>query len=131
PGTIASSYRFHRRSDNAMGNTWGSGQRADSVIINPIEQIRFASGLEISTFGQFVLSNASAEGWIGVFDTDWHNPRNWARDRIPLTSDHVIIPAFTPFQPVVSQNVSIRSLLMQPSSTLEILNNSLFNTLEN
>jgi len=48
--------------------------------------------------------------WIGVVDNNWHNPANWDNNALPGIDAFVVIPANTPFHPIVNNNVIIQLL---------------------
>lgn len=63
--------------------------------------------------------------WTGAFDTNWSNPRNWSCSSypnlyIPDANTDVIIESGTLNDPVISTNLSCRSLLIKPGATLTI-----------
>jgi hypothetical protein len=42
--------------------------------------------------------------WLGVTDSNWHNPSNWSQGAVPDWQDHVVIPSVVApaFSPVIS-----------------------------
>ena len=59
--------------------------------------------------------------WIGNISINWHTAANWECGFLPVLTSDVIVPSGAVFMPTVSANDEIRSLLMQPGSTLIIL----------
>lgn len=59
--TTASSYNLYKRENNAFGNTWGSildtGDLVNTIA-GPKNQITFSTGLNVTSFSQFVLTNS-------------------------------------------------------------------------
>lgn len=86
------------------------------------------SGAQIQTFDvdlgganqQFRLISSE---WNGSVDTSWTNTANWAPASIPTSSSSVRIPNVTN-KPVVSSSASVKDILINSGSSLE-LNNSL------
>lgn len=59
--------------------------------------------------------------WTGTVSTDWFNPANWNNCReIPGPTSDVVIPGSLSNYPVVSANVTIKSLTAQPGSTVTV-----------
>ena len=107
--TMPSDFALHQRLQNAFASAWTFNNNADALDSNA-QAISFSSNVNITTFGQFVIAAPEADTWIGVVDNDWHNPSNWASGAIPTSSSNVIIPAGTPFHPIVNANATIRLL---------------------
>lgn len=57
--TLASNYNLYKRESNAFGNTWGSVLDTGDAISGSGSntKVTFSTGLNITSFGQFVLSN--------------------------------------------------------------------------
>ncbi|MEP7171811.1 MAG: hypothetical protein ABI855_20725, partial [Bacteroidota bacterium] len=59
--------------------------------------------------------------WTGTVSTDWFNVTNWGGCALPTCQTNVIIPNFTPFQPVITgQNASCRSVDVNLGSSLTL-----------
>ena len=59
--------------------------------------------------------------WVGRVSTDWQNPLNWSCGIVPDITKSVMIPAGTPFSPmVISTDVNIDRLWIQPGATVTI-----------
>ncbi len=39
--------------------------------------------------------------WLGCTSNDWFNPANWSMNAVPVSTDNILIPGFTPFQPTI------------------------------
>ncbi|GAA0878299.1 hypothetical protein GCM10009119_12670 [Algoriphagus jejuensis] len=104
---------------------------------------QFKNSQYFGTTGTGILTAATGEcvlgTWFGITDNDWNNASNWCGGVPTLTTD-VIIPAGTPFSPVVgvaggkTQSITIASgatLTMSGTSLLEVagnwINNGTFN----
>ena len=60
--------------------------------------------------------------WFGNISIDWHNFQNWECGILPTLTSDVVIPSGAFLFPTVSANDEIRSLLLQTSASLNILN---------
>ncbi len=49
-------------------------------------------------------ASAPAKTWAGTVSTAWNTAGNWSPSGVPTASDNVVIPAGTPFGPLVSFN---------------------------
>jgi hypothetical protein len=116
-------YRLLSRTENADGPLWNNEAFSSNTSLSQ-DLITFETGLSINTFGQYVLLNNFAKGWIGVDDTEWSNPLNWGGGIVPTISDEVIIPAYTPFSPFVTTPVQIKSLLIQNEAEVKVTTGS-------
>jgi hypothetical protein len=59
--------------------------------------------------------------WTGELSTNWSNPCNWDKNRIPLTTDNVHISALTPHQPSVDMAGHAKSVNLSVDAMLRIL----------
>ncbi len=118
PHTVAADYSLHQRSDNAHEATWSTKDQGDQIDIN--SSIKYEQNLNLDSFGQFVISNDKAKGWIGVVSTKWDNPLNWGGNVLPTSSSDIIIPANVPFLPIVNVNATIRSLTLMRNASLGV-----------
>ena len=128
PGVNKEELWLYQRSDNSF-ETWDLLGSSDTVEVEN-DVLSFGQSASITSLGQFVILHEDAKGWIGVQNTDWHNPNNWGEHIIPGNGDNVIIPAGTPYQPIVEANASIRSLVLQQKATLDVLNSVIFTMLK-
>lgn len=117
PITTASDIGLYSRLENST-TVWNSFANASSY--DGSSGTAGFSGITLSKFGQFTVDNNTGKGWIGVSDKNWDNPLNWGDGIIPSTSDHVVIPAGTPFQPMVNINGGIKSLNLMPGASLYV-----------
>ena len=128
PGVNKEELWLYQRSDNSF-ETWDLLGSSDTVEVEN-DVLSFGQSASIKSLGQFVILHQDAKGWIGVQNTDWHNPNNWGDRIIPGNGDNVIIPDGTPYQPIVEANASIRSLVLQQKATLDVLNSVIFTMLK-
>jgi hypothetical protein len=60
--------------------------------------------------------------WTGLIDDDWKVPGNWEPAGVPLSTDKVIIPAATPWMPVVRESGhSCHDVSVAAGATLTLL----------
>jgi alpha-tubulin suppressor-like RCC1 family protein len=60
--------------------------------------------------------------WLGTTSTAWSTGANWSGGQAPTPSQDVIIPAGTPFSPVVSTSCDARDLTVDPGATMNVGN---------
>ncbi len=58
--------------------------------------------------------------WTGAVDTDWNNAGNWNCGLIPTTTSEVVIPAGKPNYPVITLNVEIKKITVDPSTSVTV-----------
>lgn len=58
--------------------------------------------------------------WTGTADTDWTNLNNWDLARVPIATDHVLIPAGCANYPVIASVVEQNSITNLAGGTLSI-----------
>ena len=60
--------------------------------------------------------------WIGVTSTAWNTPTNWAKGLVPTIQDNVVIPAGTPFSPLISigDNAICKSIKLNPGAVVNL-----------
>ncbi|NLC82486.1 MAG: hypothetical protein GX748_15010, partial [Lentisphaerae bacterium] len=63
--------------------------------------------------------------WTGAADTAWNRGANWNPARVPIPTDHVVIPAGAPNYPVLSIGASCATLTVNAGATLTIGNKSI------
>ncbi len=125
PSVVANDFKLYKRSDNAEGQIWIDIDNAD-IFDYSSGEITFSSGLALTEFGQFTITNERAKGWIGVVSEDWDNPLNWGMGMVPGITDDVIIPPNTPYQPKVNVNAIIGSLILLEDASIMIETGKLF-----
>jgi hypothetical protein len=69
---------------------------------------------------------APSNSWIGVVNTDWNNAGNWCGN-VPTSTSDVVIPANTPFAPVVSSTADVHNLTINTGATLTIVQSGFLN----
>ncbi len=70
--------------------------------------------------------SAQINTWVGSVNNQWNNSDNWSLNRVPITTDDIVI-AQTINQPILSNNTtaSIGNLTISTNATLEIQNGDL------
>lgn len=69
---------------------------------------------------------ASTQTWTGAaMTTDWNTPGNWAPAVVPNNPVAVVIIPVLPFQPVLSSDVSVGTILISPGASLNLSGNKL------
>ena len=62
--------------------------------------------------------------WVGTFSTAWENPVNWSCGVLPDANTDVTLNTLTPFNLLLSSNVSIKSIFVKSPSTFTISSGS-------
>jgi len=64
--------------------------------------------------------------WTGIVSSDWFDPMNWGDFVVPNVASDVVIPAGTPNDPVITNNIAVCSTaIVESGASLEIGNNNL------
>jgi trimeric autotransporter adhesin len=58
--------------------------------------------------------------WTGAINTDWNNVGNWNCGGIPTITSEVVIPAGRPNYPVITLNVEIKKLTVDPATSVTV-----------
>jgi hypothetical protein len=58
--------------------------------------------------------------WTGAINTDWNNVGNWNCGGIPTITSEVVIPAGKPNYPVITLNVEIKKITVDPSTSVTV-----------
>jgi hypothetical protein len=72
------------------------------------------------TLSSYIQCNETVIKWAGSENISWHNAQNWECGILPTITSDVIIPSGAVLFPTVSANDEIRSLLMQPGTSINI-----------
>ena len=75
-----------------------------------------------SAFSAALTLAPPANTWIGggnTSKTDWNDPTNWSLGTVPSATDNVVIPQ-TSYNPVLSSNVTVKSITIQSSGYLTL-----------
>lgn len=65
------------------------------------------------------VSIASPGMWVGLSNSNWNDVNNWC-DTIPTSTTNVIIPAGTPYSPVISTDAVCKNLTINSGNSLTI-----------
>jgi hypothetical protein len=61
--------------------------------------------------------------WVGGSSNNWHTPANWSTGRVPGASTHVIVPAGTANNCVLSaSNAAAASVQVKPGAIMQVIN---------
>jgi hypothetical protein len=95
---------------------------------NPLPSIYLGGSSDGFSFSFAVNQNCTGDSakWNGSISTAWENPANWSCGVLPTIGSNVIIPSGLARYPVVSFMYEIRSLLLQPGSSVTIQPGVLF-----
>jgi acetyl esterase/lipase len=58
--------------------------------------------------------------WNGSVSEEWENPLNWEGNQLPEITSNVVIPSVVPHYPTVSVATEIKSIKLQPGSTVNM-----------
>jgi hypothetical protein len=58
--------------------------------------------------------------WTGAINTDWNNVGNWNCGGIPTITSEVVIPAGKPNYPVITLNVEIKKITVDPGTSVTV-----------
>ncbi len=88
-------------------------------------QHKSTSGVELTTYDislvGIMLADRPAPGfWQGSVNDDWHTAANWFDREVPKVDDHVTIPDGCTFYPVIDQNASCQSVMIEPDAYCEL-----------
>jgi len=103
---------------DALGNLWLFGGRG------------YDATSSLGRLNNLWAYGASEYVWVGVTSSDWNTGSNWSNGLVPTINNNVIIPASTPFSPIVysgitasCKNLSVltgASITVQLNGTLNI-----------
>lgn len=65
------------------------------------------------------VSIASPGMWVGLYSSNWNDINNWC-DTVPKSTTDVVIPAGTPYSPVISSDALCRNLTINSGNSLTI-----------
>jgi len=113
-GGTAHIYSWNSIAD--IGATWQTDIR---IRITPADAYR--SGAPDAT-GDFEVNNTNSSIWTGAEDTDWFNPSNWDGGTPSSTRD-VFVPAGAPRYPVIINDSSAKSLIIENAAQVTLQSN--------
>ena len=95
------------------GNTPGSsGVIQNNTFLANITNTRYVGLPEPATIEESI--------WAGTQSSEWTSAANWREEIVPLATTDVMIPANTPYAPVVTSNQALKSLRIAPGATLQV-----------
>lgn len=95
---------------------------------NSIYQFRIkANNTATSTWSSNVLSfmTYNQNTWKGSVNSNWYNAANWCGNSVPECTDDVFILAGAQYNPVLDNNVSVKSIYIQQGGNLNLNNYTL------
>ncbi|MEO5569679.1 MAG: T9SS type A sorting domain-containing protein [Bacteroidia bacterium] len=100
---------------------------AGDILLIEISNFAISTTGFSATFTGPIATATSPGGtlvWTGTVSTDWFNVTNWGGCALPTCQTNVIIPNFTPFQPVITGlDASCRSIDINLGSTVTLTAN--------
>jgi predicted outer membrane repeat protein len=65
--------------------------------------------------------------WLGTSSADWDLPANWCGGAVPTASTNIVIPAGTPFAPVISSSsATVNDILIETGASLSLAEGATF-----
>jgi hypothetical protein len=108
--------RLFRRNDNAAAS-WSLLTTPDNEPANTITVTGQSTEYILGTTGTALNGPVN---WTGNVSTDWETAANWEYDILPNASTDVIVNSGRPFYPLLGSNVSVRSVKINPGSSMII-----------
>jgi hypothetical protein len=127
-GTVGQSYQW--QVDKNDGNGWVNlatnsiytGINADSLKLTAPPTTYYGYKFRCIVAGNpsvaYTLKFASL--WMGTANTSWHNTSNWACGGLPDENTDVVIAAGTPYNTVINQPASCRTLTISSNLLLTV-----------
>ena len=105
--------------DNA-GTTFSAGSAMIDFTLGETASITLNSANNMVTQG--ILQPYGGHYWTGLVNTDWKNVNNWSPAYEPTRADDVIIPAFCPHYPVITNSIiaHCKSLSAMPGTSVNV-----------
>lgn len=111
----------------------------DSIVVDPpiIIKPEFALGdnVHLNSKGHAMLANIvlqkniffaeTGNRWTGVKNDDWNDAANWITNKVPVSTDKVVIPSGRPNYPLIQTNVIVKKLTCEEGATLTVDSNSM------
>ena len=85
-----------------------------------------ASNYSITFVNGTLTVNTGSHGvWVGITNTDFNTASNWADNTVPAAGDDIIVNAGATYNPVLSADVTVGSLVFASGTTLGLGGNTL------
>ncbi|WP_462252119.1 hypothetical protein [Ferruginibacter sp.] len=123
---------FHQTfiiNQNTLPNIYAGGNNDgfhQTIIINQNTLPNIYSGnssdgfASKTVFGQNSLCTGDVATWNGSVSIAWENPANWDCGTLPNSNSNVLIPSGLSRYPTVSFTYEIKSLYLQPGSSVTV-----------
>jgi hypothetical protein len=108
--------RLFKRDNNAAAS-WSLLTTAANQAANTITVTGQSTEYILGTTGTALNGPIN---WTGNLSTTWENAANWEYDILPTASTDVIVSNGRPNYPVLNSNVSVRSVKVNPGSSMII-----------
>ncbi|MBI5873571.1 MAG: filamentous hemagglutinin N-terminal domain-containing protein [Candidatus Omnitrophica bacterium] len=76
------------------------------------------STLNGTTTNWILSANGTVYTWTGTVSGDWNNAANWDLGLVPSSTDTVVIPSGTPFEPVLGGSETLTELTVQEGGSV-------------
>lgn len=124
----ATSYKWQVNTGNGFtnisDNTIYSGTDSAVLKLNNVPSSFYGNQYRCILNGNIpgeILTLKFASRWEGTKNNRWEEPENWSCGRVPDENTDVVIPAATPFGPVVGSNVACRSAQVNNGAAIKVL----------
>jgi hypothetical protein len=74
----------------------------------------------LCTLLMMIAAAATAQTWTGASGTNWNNASNWNPMTVPGSNDIAVIPVSAGNYPVLTNNITVRSINMQAGSQIDV-----------
>lgn len=87
-----------------------------------IKFVSLSNGFCNYTFDTTIIIVPKPFVWQGTVSSNWHNPMNWSCNQLPTAIDAILIPAGTPFVPIITDTVVAvaKHLIVAPGASVQL-----------
>lgn len=97
-----------------------TGTTARYILISATDNWGHTSCAGLSEIKINVTPTTLGNHWIGVVSTEWDKPSNWGLGVVPNRYTNVLIPAGTPYPPIVNVHSKVNSLVVENGAELSV-----------
>jgi trimeric autotransporter adhesin len=111
---------------DAAGTIAYTGTPSATVYANPASTATYtvtansAAGCTNTANVTVTVLPPGVSTWTGAINTDWNNVGNWNCGGIPTITSEVVIPAGRPNYPVITLNVEIKKITVDPATSVTV-----------